>query len=373
MNSEMIISSMSFLDSDLLHEAENARNAKAKKRLSFKPATAVAACLALVAASLFGYGIFSKPKLTKLSAQSDGYSMGYEGHALDNTDEFECSYPAYQRFFTMPVYSDNGHDEKGTPSALTESQLEERLAKASELTGIAIDNKYNMYANDLYGGYEEDFFYTITAESGEGSIIVNAAGGVTAIFSKPHKLDYDFDPTTKENRENALNHYSEMFSDFISEFISFEEPALITSREMLADCSYIYNYRAYDASGSPKNDVLKSSLQYAEFRIDDSGALYSIHICDSLVESEKLGNYPVKSKETATKELLDGDYFSTVPYDIKGEEFIVKSELIYKSDGEQFIPCYKFLVELPDAPPSSKYKTYGIFYVCAVKDSYIIE
>lgn len=368
MNAEAIISSMNFLDDDLLSEAGNRRNRKEKKKKFLKPAITIAACFALVFASILGYITLSNPNLAKLSAD---YSMGYEGHALDNTDEFECGYPANNRFITMPVYTDNCHDEKGTPAALTEIQLEERLQKASDLTGISIENKTKSYANDLYGGYEKDFVYNITSESAHGTIIVNAAGGVTAVFSKPHKLDYEFDPTTKESREKALEHYSETFSDFISAFISFKEPTFITSREMLADCSYVYLYRAYDSSGNSKNDILKSNLQYAEFRIDDSGNLYWIHISDSLISSEKNGNYPVKSENTARKELLEGEYFSNVPYDIKGEDFIIKSELIYKSNGDAFIPCYKFLVELPDAPPNPKYKTYGIFYVCAIKDKYI--
>lgn len=373
MNAENVLSSMSYLDVDLLLEAENARNRKAKKNHSYKPAIAIAACIALVAVSVFGYGTLSKPKLMKLSVQSDGYSMGFEGPFLDNIEEYESGFPAYRRFITMPVYTDNCHDEKGTPAALTESQLEQRLAKASELTGVAIDNKYKSYANDLYGGYEKDFVYNITAESAQGTIIVNAAGGVTVTFAEPFKLDYGFDPSTKANREKVLKHYSDTFSDFVSAFISFEEPAFITSREMLADCSYIYIYRTYDSSGSKKDDVLKSSLQYAEFRIDDNGTLYSIYICDSLIDSEKIGNYPVKSENTAKKELLEGEYFSTVPYDIKGENFVVKSELIYKSNGDSFVPCYKFLVELPDAPQSAKYKNYGIFYVCAVKDNYLTK
>ncbi len=371
MNAEAIISSMSFLDDDLLLEAEIRRNKKEKKNIFLKPAIAIAACLALVAVSVLGYNSLSNPKLTKLSVQFSDYSMGYEGEFLDNIEEYESGYTVNHRFITMPVYTDNCHDEKGTPGALTESQLEERLQKTSELTGISIDTKTKSYANDLYGGYENDFVYNITTESESGSIIVNAAGGVTAVFSKPHRVDYDFDPSEKENREKIIEHYSDIFSPFISEFINFKSPDFITSREMLADCSYIYIYRAYDSSGNKKDDVMRSSLQYAEFRIDDSGNLYSIHICDSLISSEKIGDYPVKSESDAKKELLEGDYFSNVPYEIKGENFIVKSELIYKSDGEFFIPCYKFLVELPDAPQNAKYKSYGIFYVCAVKEDYI--
>lgn len=373
MNAEAIISSMSFLDDDLLLEAEIRRNKKEKKKNSLKPAIAIAACFALIAVSALCYNAFSNPKLTKLSVQFSDYSMGFEGEFLDSTEEYESGYPTNHRFITMPVYTDNCHDEKGTPCALTESQLEERLQKTSELTGISIETKTEYYANDLYGGYENDFVYNITTESESGSIIVNSAGGVTAVFSKPRRVDYDFDPTKKENREKIIKHYSDMFSHFISEFIDFDSPDFITSREMLADCSYVYIYRAYDSSGNRKDDVLRSSLQYAEFRIDDNGNLYSIHISDSLIDTEKIGDYPVKSESDAKKELLEGDYFSSVPYEIKGDNFIVKSELIYKSNGEIFIPCYKFLVELPDAPQNAKYKTYGIFYVCAVKDNYLAK
>lgn len=372
MTAEAIVSSMSFLDDDLLLEAENARNKKEKKKKFLKPLIAVAACFALVAVSSLFINTLINNSLPKIELRiSTGNEMGFEGESLDNTEEYESGYPAGHRFITMPVYTDNCHDEKGTPCALTESQLEERLQMASELTGISIDSRTKFYANDLYGGYENNFVYNITSNSKNGSIIVNAAGGVTAVFSKPHRVDYDFDPSKKENREKIIKHYSDIFSPFISEFIDFENPDFITSREMLADCSYVYIYRAYDSSGNKKDDVLKSSLRYAEFTIDDSGNLYSVYICDSLISSEKIGDYPVKSENAAKKELLEGDYFSNVPYEIKGENFIAKSELIYKSCGDVFIPCYKFLVELPDAPQNAKYKTYGIFYVCAIKDKYI--
>ena len=77
MNAEAIISSMSFLDDELLLEAEIRRNKKEKKKIFLKPAIAIAACLALVAVSVLGYNSLSNPKLTILSVQLSDYSMGY--------------------------------------------------------------------------------------------------------------------------------------------------------------------------------------------------------------------------------------------------------------------------------------------------------
>ena len=370
MRSEDIMTAMNFIDDNLLTDNDGQTKKTEKFRIA-KPAVVAAAVFVLFAVSIIGLSTYHKPEPIELSVPLTEYAMGFEGEALDNTDEYEYGYPEFQHFLTMPVYTDNTHDKKGTPAALTENQLEQRLAKASALTGIAVDNKVKSRANDLYGGYENDFVYAITSESEGGTIIVNAAGGVTAIFSRPHKLDYDFDPTAKENREKAMEHFSDIFADFISEFISYESPAFITSREMLVDCTYIYTYRAFDSSGNGKDDILKSNVQYAEFMIDSGGMLNSIHISDSTIDSVKIGNYPVKSEKTAKKELLEGKYFSTVPYGIKDGDCVIKSELIYKSIDGLFIPCYKFLVELPDAPPDDRYKSYGIFYVCAIKDEYI--
>ena len=70
------------------------------------------------------------------------------------------------------------------------------------------------------------------------------------------------------------------------------------------------------------------------------------------------------------------NYITTVPYEMPGEEYIAKVELVYRVGEYEkyYIPYYRFYVELPDAEykeNNNDTKTYGAYYVPAVEGRYI--
>ena len=73
--------------------------------------------------------------------------------------------------------------------------------------------------------------------------------------------------------------------------------------------------------------------------------------------------------------LLEGNYITTVPYEIPGEEYLAKTELVYRTgNGEEyFMPYYRFYVELPELERENGLKTFGAYYVPAVSQAYITE
>lgn len=376
MNAEAIISSMCFLDDDLLLEAEIRRNKKEKKKIFLKPAIAIAACLALVAVSALFINTLTNNSLPKIELRiSTGDGMGFEGSFLKNPDDFESGNPWEYSIFTarMPVYESNSHDEKGTPCGLSEKQLNEIVDKAVSVLGAKLNGISKAYANDLYGGYESDFVYSVTVETDVASITANAAGGLNVFFNKPVTLPYDFNAESYDDAEKAAEYYSDMFSDLISSVIGFENPEICISTEHNAYGEIHRSYRVYDSSGNKKDDISNYNLNFAEFQIESDGTLTSVFICNFSSVTNEIAQYPIITEAKAEEKLVSGDYISSVvQYDFPGKEYIAKTDLVYKSEkGETVAPYYRFTVELPEAPNEIGIKSYGIYYVPAIKDKYI--
>ncbi len=376
MNAEAVISSMSFLDDDLLLETENTRNKKEKKKKYWKPLIAVAACFALVAVSALLIITLTNNSLPKIDLKiSTGDGMGFEGAFLKNSDDFEPDNPWEYSVFTarMPVYESNSHDEKGTPCGLSENQLEEIVDKAVSVLGAKLNGISKAYANDLYGGYESDFVYSVTVETDIASITANAAGGLSVYFKNPVTLPYDFNAESNEDAKKAAEYYSNMYFDLISSVIGFEKPEICISTEYNAYGEIHRSYRVYDSIGSKKDDIRNYNLNFAKLQIESDGTLTSVFICNSSSVTNEIAQYPIITEAKAEEKLVSGDYISSVvQYDFPGKEYIAKTDLVYKSEkGETVAPYYRFTVELPEAPNEIGIKNYGIYYVPAVKDKYI--
>lgn len=371
MNGETIMSAMNYIDSDILYNTEQIRNGKEKiiSKKAYRILVAAACFVFTAFSALFINTVInnSMPKLELTVNNSNG--MGFEGAFLKNPDDFESDNPWEYSLLTlrMPVYESNSHDEKGTPCALSEKQLDAMVDKAVSSLGVSINNTSKSYANDLYGGYEADFVYCITAETDVASITANAAGGLTVEFTSPVRYPYEFDA------RKAAEHFSDMYSEFISSFISFEKPEICISTEYNVYGEIHRTYKVYDAGGNKKEDIINYNLNFAELRIDNNGVMNSIYIYNALSVTDKIAQYPIISEKKAEEKLISGDYISSVlQYDFPGKDYIAKTDLVYKlGKGETVAPYYRFLVELPEAPVVCGNKSYGIYYVPAVKDKYI--
>ena len=339
---------------------------------------AVAACFTLIVTGTLFVNFIDNRKIpmVELSIDSTG-GMSFEGWFLKNSDDFLCDNPWKKQIFLsrLPVYSNIAFDEKGTPCGLSEKRLEEMIRIAADKSETMVINITKSYANDLYGGYEEDFVYAITAETADGEIVANAAGGLTIIFNDPISLPFDFDNGNRAQGEKATEYFSNKFSALISEFIDFEKPAFAISYEYDAYEKIVGKYIAYDSSDNCIRDILNYNFQYAEFRLDKNGNLLSVYICNSFCGVEKLGDYPIVSVNKAKSELEKDNYISSVPYVFPGKEYIADVELIYKHGKKETVaPYYRFIVELPEAPSlNEEIKSYGSFYVPAIREEYISE
>ena len=163
----------------------------------------------------------------------------------------------------LPVYSNTAFDDKGVPCALNEKQLEERVGIAARESGTTVTDVIKSYASELYPDYEKDFVYAISAETADGSIVANAAGGLTVSFNNPVSLPFEFVNGNRDHAEKAIRYFSDRFSGLISGFVDFEEPAFAVSYKYDVYGEINGEYIAYNSADDRVGDILNYNLQYA--------------------------------------------------------------------------------------------------------------
>ncbi len=128
--------------------------------------------------------------------------------------------------------------------------------------------------------------------------------------------------------------------------------------------------------GCLTDQILQYNFRQVRFLGDEEGRLGYLHIWRPDL-SEKLGDYPIIPPEEARQLLCRGHYLSNVPYAFPGEEAIRRLELVYRAEPweEVFLPCYRFLAELPGSDglleEGDDLLTYGVCYVPAVEGRYL--
>lgn len=134
----------------------------------------------------------------------------------------------------------------------------------------------------------------------------------------------------------------------------------------------MYNIDFFNAKGSKIEQLINYNFNRVTFSCDGEGKLFMARVYQPDL-SVKIGDYPIIDTKQAKELLLNGNYITTVPYEITEEKFIKKEELIYRigQREEYFMPYYRFYVEVPEKELENGLKTYGVYYVPAVECSYI--
>lgn len=133
-----------------------------------------------------------------------------------------------------------------------------------------------------------------------------------------------------------------------------------------------YHITFFDGAGSLTDQILSYHFNRAAFYCDDEGKFYMVRIFRPNL-SDKAGDYPIISAEEAKDLLLNGNYITTVPYEMPGQKYIAKVELVYRTGKyeEFYMPYYRFYVELPEMEQEDGLKDYGAYYVPAVGQEYL--
>jgi len=183
----------------------------------------------------------------------------------------------------------------------------------------------------------------------------------------PQKYNFDFYSSYEE-----MSTVAEYLKNEYGDFINMSKPTVniyggdydIYGRRLL-------NLSFYESKGNIVERIINYNFNSVEFHSDDYKKLCRIRVMKTDL-SKMVGNYPIITLKEAQKLLLNGNYITTVPYEISNNKKIEKAELIYRNfpTEKYFIPYYKFYIEVTNQLKNET-KSYGAYYVPAVEKKYI--
>lgn len=397
MKEDRLLNVLSNVDSKYIEEADPEVHAKVKTPIWIK-GVAIAACACLILGSiLFLFSQNKKPsmdtpKLPVLTLpENNEEDMGYEGYMAYDISELTNGNPWHEgvALKTLPVYKNTlTNDENGIAAGADWDKMEKMLydvaarlgIKKEELTvtddtpdeeeQVRIKEKFNAVEQEIPKGYFEP------------TMLIGRANGIVIRVSQTMTASVEFQPSVELPADYSFSNYCSYEDMLLSaEYLKVKYKNLIDMDKPIADiCSGDYdiykrqhfNLNFFDGSGDQTEQIINYNFCTVSFYPDDNGQLCMASVSERDL-SQKVGDYPIISADDAKKLLSNGNYTTTVPYELPGMEYVKKVELIYRHDihDEYYIPYYRFLVELPKEKQENDMKTYGAYYVPAVKEAYI--
>ena len=393
---------------------------------------AAVACLIIAVSFMFNQKQPTDPvdytNLPKLTVNTEFGAFGFEGHMAFHIDELRDNNPWTEKnnLTTLPVFNNPmDYDRAGAP--INGLSPEEMLAKAEEIAnilGLEITSLYTtptqeqikqiMQKLEGVNASDEEIrmnttAYNATAKCNGASIEVQNSGHIvlsltpeTAYLAKeieklsvydsftisfeygyetiddtqysvgfplPNGYSFTFDNTSYEQ---AMEITKYLFSEYGS-FTGITEPGY----NLFADYTYsgvltrLYT-TVFENAGNLTDRILNFNFSNIRFHASDMGGISGISYTKTDL-SQKIGDYPIITADEARQLLLDRHYITTVPEEMPGEKYIANVELIYRTSRRDtiFMPYYKFFIEMPSMQRENGLKTYGVFYVPAVKGEYL--
>lgn len=392
--SEILLDAIGKIDDELI---ANAGKVKDKSRIKiWLRCGALAACLALVVGVCSVAGWFAPnerlPELPMLTISENLGAMGFEGYMAYDISELVSANPWSERakISTLPVYKNQiSYNLDLIISGADFDAMEDFLIETADRLGM--DTSTLTITDDAPSAEEQEYITEKFARTGEEvpegyfnprrliakqdgiEIEVDTSMTATITFdpaiSLPDDLNFAFDASYDD-----ITAVAEYIKKEYKEFISMDNPAInIYGGDYTIYLDRIYWLEYYNSVGNLTDRIINYNFNRVAFYSESSsGKLFMARIYNPDL-SDKLGDYPIISAKEAKKLLLNGNYVTSVPYDLPGKEYIKKVELIYRTDvhDEYFIPYYRFYIELPEAERDGGMKTYGAYYVPAVREEYI--
>ena len=392
--SEILLDAIGKIDDELIATAGKVKD-KSRIKIWLR-CGALAACLALVVGVCSVAGWFapneSLPELPMLTISENLGAMGFEGYMAYDVSELVSANPWSERakISTLPVYKNQiSYNLDLIISGADFDAMEDFLIETADRLGM--DTSTLTITDDAPSVEEQEYITEKFARTGEEvpegyfnprrliakqdgiEIEVDTSMTATITFdpaiSLPDDLNFAFDASYDD-----IAAVAEYIKEEYKEFISMDNPAInIYGGDYTIYLDRIYWLEYYNSVGNLTDRIINYNFNRVAFYSEgSSGKLFMARIYNPDL-SDKLGDYPIISAKEAKKLLLNGNYVTSVPYDLPGKEYIKKVELIYRTDvhDEYFIPYYRFYIELPEAERDGGMKTYGAYYVPAVREEYI--
>lgn len=314
-------------------------------------------------------------------------NAGFEGYMCYDISELDNSNPWSEdmSITTMPVYKNLAFDSTGAgiPTGLSEEEMAENLAfivNALKLTVMETEIIRDGYVLKDGEVIPDDAPTQLVATTNNGEITVYANSTITYRLpdkglSLPNEYHFTNNDTTDEEAKQVLSYLTDIYGNLLKT----ENPIGESFGDYNIFGEFYRSYIIYDASGDDISDILNYHFGRIYLYPTEEGYLYLIRINNGLSVAEKIKEYPIISVTEATERLVAGNYQTSVPVAFPGEESIGKVELVYRTGPleEILLPYYRFYVLLPDSISESAssrgLKTYGIYYVPALPNEYIVN
>lgn len=129
------------------------------------------------------------------------------------------------------------------------------------------------------------------------------------------------------------------------------------------------SYFIYDETDDPVQNQINLNFHYISIFFDqtDNNETPYIVLHDPEFNENTVKEYPAISYQEAKQLLLEGEYFTNVPYEVI-EEDIEYTDLTFITDFNEryYVPVYRFFVNTHDDYSKSDLEAWGMYYVPAV-------
>lgn len=375
MNGNEFLDKMSFADPAYVEEADR----PVKKRTTWRRWGAIAACLAV----LLGVGFLFFPRSSpdtpdpvqtelptlpvSMGPSLGGY--GYEGYYVRDISELKNTSPSQIGSLpdTLPVFRNAAG---GYPlQAASEEYMAKMLTLCRSVAGRL--------------GWDAEKTAEVWEERSDGlvptTVTATGADGVKIEVDQFMTVTISYPDRNRPFSENVLPTYDDahkLAEKLLAEYrdlMNFANPQIcITGGDYNIDGEQSYDIAFVETGGTQTEELLEFFFHGAEFFCNEGGEPWLIRLrCTDL--SDKVGDYPIITAQQAQAQLVAGHYITSCGWEMPGEAYIRKVELVYRTGeyDEYFMPYYRFYVELLEEAPVEGCMHLAAYYVPAVAEEYL--
>lgn len=378
MNGNEFLDKMSLADPAYVEEADR----PVKKRTTWRRWGAMAACLAV----LLGVGFLFFPRSSpdtpdpvptelptlpvSMGPSLGGY--GFEGYYVRDISDLKNTSPSQIGSLpdTLPVFR---NATGGYPlQAATEEYKAKMLTLCRSVAGRLGWDAENMTVvwDERNGGLVPT---TVTATGADG-VKIEVDQFMTVTITYP-----DRGGPLSEKNSLVLRTYDsayELAEKLLAEYrglMGFSAPQIcVTGGDYNIDGGQHYDIAFVETGGTQTEELLEFFFRRAEFACNEDGEPWRIRLtCTDL--SDKVGDYPIITAQQAQAQLVAGHYITSCGWEMPGEAYIRKVELVYRTGeyDEYFMPYYRFYVELLVEGSVEGCMHLAAYYVPAVAEEYL--
>ena len=343
------------------------------KKRSWVKWSAVAACLALIVfAAVMIITQKAPERLAQLPmltvSQCEEAGLGFEGYRAYDISELVNANPWDEdmQIAELPVYKNPvTYDDQFTAAGTDLNAMRKFL---SDIAGRLALNTESLTVTESDGAFEPT---SLRIETDDLKIEVDQTMTAVIRFHPAIALPDEYNFTDYASYEE-ISAVAEYLKEEFSSLIGFENPQVnVCGGDYDSSQRQKYSIEFYNEGNSNVEQIVNYNFNRIVFYCDDDGKLFLVRVYSPNL-TQKVADYPVISPAEAMRLLSKGQYITSVPYGFSGTEFVAKAELIYRTGNLEayFMPYYRFYVEIPELEDDGM-KTYGAYYVPAVKEAYI--